>query len=91
MIPKGIYCYTRGQDGKRQYCEHFQSKEIGGVTVPFCTHLNQAGMTNSSDDDILFEYFEKDIDKMMEALPLDLLFDAVKECGVDNDFDERED
>lgn len=27
----------------------------------------------------------------MKALPLDLLFDAVKECGVNNDFDERED
>lgn len=89
MIPKGMYCYGRGRDGKRKYCEHFQSKEIAGVTVPFCTYLNQGGITNSPDDDVLFEHFDRDIDKMIEALPLDLLFDAVKECGVNDGRDRK--
>ena len=89
VIPKGIYCYTRDQSGKRVYCPHFQITKIGGYDMPYCAHLKQAGLSNTPDDDKLFyEHFNEDIDKMMEAMPLDLLFDAVKECGENDDIEE---
>jgi hypothetical protein len=58
VIPDGIYCYGRGQDGKRVYCPYFQTTNIGGYEMPYCSYLKQAGPSNTPNDDKLFyEYF----------------------------------
>ncbi len=79
-IPKGVYCYS----GKN-ICPHFTTKSVGTATITYCKFLKQGSIGNVTDDE--FNYF-KDFHKtssdedIWELYPLDLLWDQVKECGV---------
>jgi hypothetical protein len=99
IIPQGHYCYTwletpsesNNFKGKVKPCPYFTKKEFNGVEVPWCNFLDCGGLDNShEDEDIgkLVEYFG-DADKMHSALPLSLLWDSVKECGVNMDDPEE--
>lgn len=92
MIPEGDYCYTWIETpnretnfrGKTKSCPYFTKKEFNGVEVPWCSFLDCGGLDNNQEDsDIpkLIEHFGSE-EKMNEALPLFLLWDQVKECGV---------
>lgn len=92
QIPKGQYCYEidpfgdpdlHGGETPIKHCPFSTYKTINGVNVPWCSYLNQGGISNNTSD----EEYEKLIDyygieeKLDEELPLDLLWDSVKECG----------
>jgi hypothetical protein len=92
QIPYGDYCYTwlekpskeNGFVGKTKACPYYATKTFNGVEVPWCTFLKCGGLNNSTDDSEvanLIDYFGSE-EKMNEELPLSLLWDQVKECGV---------
>jgi hypothetical protein len=97
-IPQGNYCYTwvetpskeNGFRGKTKPCPYYTSKTFNGVEVPWCLFLKCGGLSNSTDDsemDRLIEHFgnEEDLNK---ELPLSLLWDGVKECGINTKTEE---
>jgi hypothetical protein len=97
VIPQGYYCYTwvekpnrdTGFNGKIKTCPYLTKKEFNGVEVPWCNFLNCGGLDNNHDEtDIpkLIEHFGSE-EKMDEELPLFLLWDMVKECGVNEPED----
>lgn len=81
MVPKGIYCYD-----ENELCPQFKVKFINGVAVYFCQELNQYGLDNNMTDEEfkILKQFHKtdDIDKLY---PLFLLWDKVKECGINTE------
>lgn len=92
VIPEGVYCYD--QNGG---CPYYKPKSFGGVEVPFCSYLGLGGTEGSlkqgqteadaeADHQKLLAHFGSE-EAMDEALPLMLLFDSCKECGI-NDREE---
>lgn len=92
VIPPGDYCYTwveapnrdTGFRGEIKTCPYLTKKEFNGAEVPWCSFLDCGGIhNNQSESDItkLIEHFGSE-EKMDEELPLFLLWDMVKECGV---------
>jgi hypothetical protein len=97
VIPKGDYCYQWEEvpssennfRGKIKRCPYYTHKTLNGVSVPWCVFLNCGGIDNAHDDSqiqSLVEHFGTE-EKMDEALPLFLLWDEVKECGINEGED----
>jgi hypothetical protein len=91
-IPYGEYCYSiiGGPDEqgrlKTKPCPYLTNKVFNGVEVPWCNFLECGGLNNSHDDSEvskLVDYFGGE-SKMNEELPLMLLWDQVKECGMNH-------
>ena len=94
VIPKGEYCYTIkkivwADNGmpiiKTNMCPYYSSRDYGeDVTVDFCEFLGKGDYGGLNDDEyaLLLAYFKGDEEKMRKELPLGLLWDACKECGV---------
>lgn len=91
-IPEGNYCYRWTEApseynnfmGSTEPCPFFGDKNFNGVNVPWCCFLNKGGLDNrdyGEDYDKLLLHFGDEA-KLRETLPLDLLWDGVKECGV---------
>jgi len=97
-IPKGSYCYGKLIRAQETYpfartyerCPHQTMKKIAGVPVCWCKYLDKGGLPDNLED--------KDFAKLVarfggenetfDALPLSLLFDSVKECGVNEEYEE---
>jgi hypothetical protein len=100
LIPLGVYCYRPdylyiGEEREPWefpivYCPYYTHKEINGVSVPYCSYLEKLGWSNSWKDDEewkkLIEHFGSE-SKTLDALELDLLWDACKECGENDEED----
>lgn len=99
LIPIGMYCYKFDHlyDGPKLDsgaipvvpCPFDTYKELNGVSVPYCSYLEKLGWKNSWKEEEwekLIEHFG-DEDKVFEALKLDLLWDACKECGENYEED----
>jgi len=93
LIPVGHYCYLPDITfkGKRKLgefpivnCPYSTTKSISGVRVPYCEYLKEYGFSNNFSD----KEFEKLVDffgteeAVFDKLKLDLLWDGVKECGI---------
>ena len=82
VIPEGEYCYDENGN-----CPYFSHEEVGRAKITFCKFLNKGCIGNVSDEEFdYFKYFHntsKDED-IWELYPLDLLWDQVKECGINN-------
>ena len=101
LIPPGPYCYVIDITKPKQpeedgapvvYCPHFTNKEFNGVNVPWCNFVNKGGTSNNHNDEDwakLVEKFGSD-DNVFDFLPLDLLWDACKECGAGGDYNYSE-
>ena len=81
-IPKGHYCY----DDKRGSCPYLGFKTIRTDVKPIklwhCSFLNQSDCHCSDEDfELLKKHFGITDDELWEKFPLDLLWDACKECG----------
>ena len=91
-IPKGHYCYSvnpyfdsdlHTEEERYIYCPYSTYKNINGVNVPWCSFLEKGGVSNNTSD----EEYEKLLDHygieelLDKELPLDLLWDSIKECG----------
>lgn len=102
VIPAGNYCYTRktpvegepthDSDGipifKLTYCPYMSTKEFNGVTVTWCNYLDKGDMGNHLTDEEhqkLLEHFGT-TEAMEKELPLFLLWDSCKECGIKDDY-----
>ena len=95
-IPKGDYCY-KYVDGKNKYgipntenCPYHSYKELNGAGVVWCDYLELGGLPNDckeGDHEKLIEFFGS-TEAMLSSLPLTLLFDSCKECGINKYTDE---
>ena len=99
IIPKGLYCYSIDMDNIDDYnvpgkgipvfyCPYYKSKIVEGIDLPWCDFLNLGGVSNSTTDEEyekLVNHFgsEKNLEK---DFPLDLLWDAVKECDENKEY-----
>ena len=99
-IPKGDYCY-KFVEGKNEYgipniksCPYRSGKVLNGATIAWCNYLELGGLLNEAakdgDYERILEFFG-DEETTWNYLPLDLLFDDVKECGVNKYTPEEED
>jgi hypothetical protein len=99
-IPKGHYCYEEdpfgdpdlnGGEMPVRYCPYSTFKTINGVNVPWCSFLEKGGVENGiseGDYSKLIDHYGIE-EKLEEELPLFLLWDSVKECGENYDYDEE--
>lgn len=103
-IPDGMYCYkftgeksmVMTKDGlvsalHTKYCPYRMTKEVaGGVRLPYCNYLKMFGFpVNKNLGDRRWNRLKKRFGgKLYDVLALDLLFDGVKECGVNDDIRE---
>lgn len=81
VIPKGIYCYGV-QDGKRVRCPYWslrddQPEQHNG----YCSFLERGDWEVK---------IPPDFPPHFPTSCLSLLWDAVKECGINEDYDEDE-
>ena len=79
--------------GRTKVCPYYETKDINGVHVPWCNYLELGGTPGDGTwtgwedyekaNDTLNKHFgsQAETDK---NLPLFLLFDSCKECGVNN-------
>ena len=101
LIPRGLYCYefdiTKKDEEREDFsipicsCPYSTYKNINGVDVDWCEYKNKGGVSNYVTEEEhakLVEHFGS-VDAIYDNLPLDLLWDGVKECGENyGDFDE---
>ena len=101
LIPTGRYCYKFDDqyDGQKLkegtvptvYCPYGTTKEFFGVNICWCEYLEKGGLDNHMlDEDFnkLVEGYGSE-DKVFEKFDLDLLWDGVKECGGNNNEEEK--
>lgn len=95
MIPQGDYCYTfTGEKGideetglpymRTKRCPYQSIREFNGVTVDWCDYLDCGDVGNCRTDEEyekLLEHFGSE-EELTKSLPLFLLWDGVKECGI---------
>lgn len=74
LIPKGMYCYTRGESIKNGYvidpCPYWERKE--DLPEQDCGYCNYLELGDASPNGTL------------------LLWDMVKECGINDEFENEE-
>lgn len=85
LIPEGMYCYS----GEHR-CPYRTTIEVGHnntVLIPYCTYLEEGDVTalNKKEYKILRSYHNCSNEELWKKYPLDLLWDSVKECGVNED------
>ena len=103
-IPYGYYCYTfrkeiRNDNGELigfdiNRCPYWKVKKLKNSEIEYyhCKYLNENDMGNLSDEEYhkILNYFGNDENKVNDFFKLWLLWDQVKECGINEDEDEDE-
>lgn len=99
VIPKGLYCYTikkivhdanRGSIIETNPCPYCTTKMYGETEQPFCSFLEKGSIHNNTTEneyEKILKYFDGDENKLKEELSLFLLWDGVKECGINDEED----
>ncbi len=78
LIPDGIYCYN----GK-EVCPFYNIIFDHSVSIPFCSFLKKGDVFGISDGDFRkLCKIHKNAANVWEKYSLDLLWDQVKECGI---------
>ncbi len=82
--------------GKVNYCPYYDVKNVNGVEFPWCNYLELGGTPGDGKwkgwedhikaDEVLTEHFGSK-EQMEDKLPLFLLFDSCKECGVNTEYE----
>jgi hypothetical protein len=96
LIPKGIYCYDKyGTCPYFTYLDVYDKEcdpknNIKPISIPYCLYLNKGSYANGSwknnEFNRLKEHFKMSDNELFDnILPLDLLWDQCKECGVNTD------
>jgi|SaaInlV_120m_DNA_4_1040238.scaffolds.fasta_scaffold11862_4 hypothetical protein len=100
VVPKGVYCYTpkefpceeNGWVYKINACPYWKVVQDEGIDVVHCELCASGGLMNDMTDaefKILVEKYGNE-DVVFDTYPSSLLWDMVKDCGV-NYPDEEED
>jgi hypothetical protein len=93
-IPQGRYCYTpKSYDNgefKIKLCPFYTSIKDEGVRIPYCNLLNEGCVPNGTSEEDFYKLSKKygSDAAVWDKYPLDLLWDQVKECGENIDYDE---
>lgn len=90
LIPPGPYCYTYDSKGKYILCPYWDKIEGAPEQANgFCHFLNK-GDIEIGKDAVLIDMDTEEITPHDE-LPFNpsLLWDQVKECGINDDYDEE--
>lgn len=98
LIPKGIYC-----DNCPYFSYVSLYDDIGEIRFPFCIYLGCGSMPNSGWNNNEFERLQAllhltddelwnhvDGTDKSGLLALDLLWDGCKECGINDEIDEKD-
>ncbi len=82
--------------GKTKQCPYYDVKNVNGVEFPWCNYLELGGTPgdgkwkgwedHNKADEVLTEHFGSK-EQMEDKLPLFLLFDSCKECGVNTEYE----
>ena len=103
VIPEGVYCYVadieknenKDEDDHTYYikrCPYWSYIEDEGVDICHCSFLEKGCVPNGTSDED-YEKLEKkygSLEKVLEKYPLDLLWDQVKECGENKNYQDEE-
>lgn len=84
-IPKGVYCYD-----EKGVCPYYSQKVVAfDIIIPYCLYLDQGDLCGLTNEEFLKlkKIWAKTDEELYKMFPLDLLWDSVKECGV-NEEDE---
>lgn len=87
IIPKGIYCYSK------EICPYFTRKQVGEIRIAYCKFLKQGSIGHLIDKqfDYLKIYHKTSSDEDIYNLyPLELLWDQIKECGINEEIRDEE-
>lgn len=87
LIPKGMYCYTRLNNGKIKACPYWKlrknkPKQMNG----YCSFLKKGDWQLTEErykrNPYWINYKTGKKSKMKKGLPLSLLWDMIKECDI---------
>jgi|688.fasta_scaffold433587_3 hypothetical protein len=89
VIPKGDYCYTISRVDMKESkiytknCPYYDYTVLCDVLIPTCKYLEKMGTPGCTDEEYkrLLDFYG-DHDTLSKAMPLSLLWDSCKECGV---------
>ena len=100
VIPYGDYCYnengrcpywiykkiTHDKKVPKRYRQIEEEEEVS-VSIPYCLYLNKGDVFDISDEEFEeLKYFHNCTDEeLLSKYPLSLLWDAIKECGENED------
>ncbi len=89
VIPKGTYCYTYDENGKFQICPYWDTiKDAPEQYNGYCHYLEKGDLDLEQEMDFIDEK-TKEINKGCDLpFPVSLLWDQVKECGINDDIEE---
>jgi hypothetical protein len=83
IIPEGPYCYSGDK------CPHLSLRTVGEVQLMWCRFLDQGTTGDLTDQEFQqLKNFHKasDDEDIWGLYPLDLLWDHVKECGINDEY-----
>ena len=88
LIPHGDYCYSGNK-----ICPYRTNKEVGHndtVLISYCSYLEQGDISDLSKEEfkLLKNYHNMTDEELWEEYPLDVLWDSVKECGVNDEYED---
>lgn len=96
-IPKGLYCYSRDKNGKIQPCPYWSSRnDKSEQENGYCAFLEKGDWDLNLEaevEQINPKTGERTIISMKgeeTPIPMSLLWDMVKECGINDDIDFEE-
>ena len=94
LIPKGMYC-----DGCPYFSYVSLYDDLGEIRFPYCIYLKVGSMPNGTWKLNEYERIQKLLNQTADELldyesdgllHLDLLWDGCKECGINDELDERD-
>jgi len=86
IIPKGDYCYSRDENGNQVNCPYWSSRpDKPNQENGYCAYLEEGDWEVNADSE---EYDPKTGEVRELRWPCNLLWDQVKECGINPWTDE---
>lgn len=94
LIPEGHYCYKvigRGNAGrlKTQLCPYWV-RTTSGLIICLRTMTIELDDGKSSEEIAFRRYGRQGLDALLNDEPPSLLWDQVKECGINENFDDED-
>jgi len=81
LIPQGFYCYTRLKNGKLKLCPYWSKiKNRRKQENGYCSYLGKGDWEINQEE----EWINVDTGEIVKG-NLSLLWDMVKECGINED------
>lgn len=99
IVGEGLSLEINGE--KKPYqkikrCPYWKAKDFGGVLEPYCEVLKQGSIhpdTTEEEEKKLLDFFgsEKEMEKIFPSGRICLLWEGIKECGINPEDEEKYD